>query len=54
MKVSFFPLSGAKRFKICTNEIWLLHVEQTDLCLHCFEFEILVRVCIKLGDFRQT
>ena len=35
-------------------QIWLLHVEQTNLCIHCFEFEILVRVCIKLGDFRQT
>ena len=35
-------------------QIWLLHVEQTDLCIHFFEFEILVFVCIKLGDFRQT
>ena len=32
-------------------QIWLLHVQQTDLCIHCFEFVILVRVCIKLGDF---
>ena len=64
MKFSFFPFDGAHRFKIYTNvscrnkrewiQIWLPHVEQSDLCLHCFEFVNLVRVCITLGDFRQT
>ena len=28
------------------------HVEQSDLCLHYFEY--LVCVCIELGDFKQT
>ena len=31
----------------------LTHMEQSDLGLHCFEYVILVRLYIKLKEFRQ-
>ena len=35
------------------TQIGLTHLEQSNLDLHCFEYAILVCVCITLREFRQ-
>ena len=43
-----------KRVSLVSSIAFLqsVRMEQSDLCLHYFQFLILVRVFIELGDFR--
>ena len=51
--LGLFCLKKVMKVVYTITDYKLTHMEQSDLGLHCFEYVILVRLYIKLKEFRQ-